>query len=182
MKNGSGSSTATKRTRWAIRIGYAACGWALLFALVHLYWGVEVSTGRLTVPGETVTAVGGGHGFAWALYAGILSVMGVLIALLRLRGERMPRWTRLGAVGLACAAMTAYVVYTFTVNGFMWLLAPGVLFVVGSVIALALIQPWGRVIPRPLLLLLAWVGGAILILKTLYGTCVQVLAVTGVWT
>jgi hypothetical protein len=34
-----GSSTTSKRTRWAIRIGYAACSWALLFALVHLYWG-----------------------------------------------------------------------------------------------------------------------------------------------
>ena len=155
VMNGSGSSTTGKRARWALRIGYSACGWALLFALVHLYWGIEVSTGRLIVPGGTATAVSGGHSFAWALYAGILSVMGLLITLLRFRGERMPRWTRLGAVGLACAVMTAYVVYAFTVNGFMWLIAPGALFAVGSVIALALIQPWGRVIPRPLLLLLA---------------------------
>jgi hypothetical protein len=182
MVDGSGATMASKRTRWAIRIGYAACGWALLFALVHLYWGIEVSTGQLTVPSGTATAEGRGHGFAWALYAGILCVMGVLIALLRFRGERMPRWMQIGVVGVACAAMTAYVVFTFTVNGFMWLIAPGVLFAVGSVIALTLIQPWGRVIPRPLLLLLAWIGGAILILKTLYGASVQVPAVTGVIT
>jgi hypothetical protein len=177
--NVSGASAAGKRARW---IGYSACGWALLFSLVHLYWGIEVSTGRLTVPGGTATAADGGDSFAWALYAGILFVMGAIVALLRWRGERMPRRTRLGAVGAACAAMTAYVVYAFTVNGFMWLLAPGVLCAGGAVIALALIQPWGRAIPRPLWLLLAWVGGALLILKTLYGASVQALAVTGVIT
>jgi hypothetical protein len=106
--------------------------------------------------------------------------MSVLIALLRFRGERMPRWMQRGVVGTACAAMTAYVIYTFTANGFQWLIAPGVLCAVGAVMALALIQPWGRVISRPLLLLLTWVGSAILILKTLYGASVQVLAVTDV--
>jgi Protein of unknown function (DUF3995) len=178
----SGATTASKRTRWTRWIGYAACGWALLFSLVHLYWGIEISTGQLTVPGGAVTAASGVSSLAWALYAGILCVMGAIVALLRFRGERMLRRTRLGVVGVACAAMAAYVVYAFTVNGFMWLLAPGVLFAVGAVIALALIQPWGRAIPRSLLLLLAWVGGALLVLKTLYGASVQVLAVTGVIT
>jgi hypothetical protein len=182
MVNISGAPAAGKRTRWARRVGYSACAWALLFSLVHLYWGIEVSTGRLTVPGGAIATGGRVDGGAWALYAGILSVMGMLVGLLRFRGERMPRWLQRGVVGTACAAMTAYVVYAFAVNGFHWLIAPGVLFAAGSVIALALIQPWGRLIPRPLLLLLAWVGGAILILKTLYGASVQVLAVTGVIT
>ena len=182
MVNGSGATLASKRTRWVLRIGYAACGWALLFALMHLYWGIEVTTGRLTLPGGTATAVGGGDSFAWVLYASILCVMGAVFALFRFRGERMPRWTRLGVAGVACAAMTAYVIYTFSVNGFMWLLAPGVLCAVGAMIALALIQPWGLVIPRWLLLLLSWVGGAILILKTLYGALVQTLAVFGMIT
>jgi Protein of unknown function (DUF3995) len=182
MVNIAGASAAGKRAKWARRVGYAACAWALLFSLVHLYWGIEVSAGRLTIPGGAIAAGGRIDGSAWALYAGILSVMGVLVGLLRFRGERMPRWMQRGVVGTACAAMTTYVVYAFAVNGFQWLMAPGVLFAAGSVIALALIQPWGRVIPRPLLLLLAWVGGAILILKTLYGASVQVLAVTGVIT
>lgn len=183
MVNISGASAAGKRTRWALWIGYAAFGWALLFSLVHLYWGIEAATtGRLTVPGGTMSALGRGDGFAWVLYAGILLVMGAIFALLRFRGERMPRRTQLGAVGVACATMTAYVVYTFIVNGFMWLIAPGVLCAVGAVIALALIQPWGRAIPRRLLLLLAWIGGAILVLKTLYGALVQGLAVFGIIT
>ena len=176
-------SSADERARRARWIGYAACGWALVFSLMHLYWGIEGSTaGRLTGPGGAIAAGGRGDSSAWVLYAGILCVMGILAALLRFRGERMPRWTSLGVVGVACAAMTAYVVYAFSVNGFMWLLASGVLCAVGAVIALALIQPWGRVIPRSLLLLLAWIGGAILILKTLYGALIQALAVAGVLT
>jgi hypothetical protein len=178
----SGASAAGKRTRWARRIGYAACAWALLFSLLHLYWGIEVSTGRLTLSSGPTTALDRGDSLAWALYAGILCVMGVLFALLRFRSEGMPRWMQRGVVGAACAAMTAYVAYAFAADGFQWLIAPGVLFATGSVIALALIQPWGRVIPRPLLLLLSWVGGAILILKTLYGASVQALAVAGVIT
>jgi uncharacterized protein DUF3995 len=180
--NISGASAAGKRTRWARRIGYAACAWSLIFSLVHLYWGIEVSAGRLTVPGGAIAVGGRVDGGAWALYAGILCVMGVLVGLFRFRGERIARWMQRGVVGTACAVMTAYVVYAFAVDGFQWLIAPGLLFAAGSVIALALIQPWGRVIPRPLLLLLAWVGGSILILKTLYGASIQVLAVTGVIT
>lgn len=181
MVEGSGTPTAGKRTRRAMRIGYAACGWALLFALLHLYWGIEIAAGRLTLPGGATAALGrGGSSLVWASSAGIVCVMGAVVGLLRFRGGRMSRRTRLGTVGVACAAMTAYVIYAFTVNGFMWLLAAGVLFAAGALIALALIQPWGRVIPRPLLLLFAWTGGALLLLKTLYGALLQVLAVAGV--
>jgi len=178
MVNISGASTAGKRTRWARRVGYAACAWSLLFSLVHLYWGIEVSAGRLTVPGDAIAAGGRVDGGAWALYAGILGVMGVLVGLLRFRGERMPRWMQRGVVGTACAAMTAYVVYAFAVNGLQSLIAPGGRF--GD--RAGAVQPWGRIIPRPLLLLLAWVGGAILIVKTLYGASVQAIAVTDVIT
>jgi hypothetical protein len=44
--------------------------------------------------------------------------------------------------------------------------ATGALKVVGGVLALALVQPWGRSLPRWLLVTLAWGGG---ILLALYG-------------
>jgi hypothetical protein len=183
MVNISGASATGNRTRWARWVGYTAFAWALLFSLMHLYWGIEASTtGRLTVPGGAITAGGRVDGSAWVAYAVILCIMGVLVALLRFRGEGMTRRTQLGVVGAASTAMTSYVVYAFSANDFQWLIAPSVLCAAAAVIALALIQPWGRVIPRRLLLFLAWFGGAFLILKTLYGASVQVLAVAGVIT
>jgi hypothetical protein len=132
------------RAEW---VGYAACGWALVFSFMHLYWGIEAATaGTVTVPGWTTTAPRGSS-IDWVLYGGILCVVGVLVALLRFRGERLTRRMQLSAVGAVCAAMTAYVAYTFSVNGFMWLIVPGVLCAVGAVIALALIQAWGRAMP-----------------------------------
>jgi hypothetical protein len=180
MVNISSAPATGDRTR---SVGYTAFAWALLFSLMHLYWGIEASTtGRLTVPGGAITAGGRVDGSAWVPYAVILCLMGVLVAVLRFRGERMTRRTQLAVVGAACTAMTAYVVYAFSANDFQWLIAPGVLCAAAAAIALALIQPWGRVIPRRLLLLLAWFGGMLLILKTLYGASVQVLAVAGVIT
>jgi Protein of unknown function (DUF3995) len=39
----------------------------------------------------------------------------------------------------------------------------GVLKVAGAVVALALVRPWGRVVPRRLLLILAWGGAVVLV-------------------
>jgi hypothetical protein len=175
------TSAIRKRTQRAKWSGYAACAWALIFALMHLYWGIEVATtGTLTVPDRTLTGLPRGNNFAWVIYIGILCVLGILVAFLRFRGERMSRRTQMSLVAVAAAALSAYVAYTFVVNGFLWLLAPGVLCAVGSIIALALIQPWGHIIPRWLLLLSCWVGGVILIVHELYGGLTQCLAVFGV--
>lgn len=40
----------------------------------------------------------------------------------------------------------------------------GIIKAIGGVVALALVQPWGREIPRRLLLAAAWVGGAVALL------------------
>lgn len=42
--------------------------------------------------------------------------------------------------------------------------ATGVLKVLGGVLALALVQPWGRLLPRRILLIVAWGVGALLLL------------------
>jgi hypothetical protein len=183
IKTISDVSEANKRKRFATWVGYAACAWSMLFALAHFYWGFEAATtGILTVPNGTIN-VGHGSGseviFAWVVTVGILCVLGGLIALFCMRGESMSRNMRFWAVGLGVVTMTAYVGYSFIVNGFVWLIAPGVLCTFGAAISLALIQSWGRFIPHWLLLLLAWVGGVIMIVHELYGGILQGLAVIG---
>jgi hypothetical protein len=47
----------------------------------------------------------------------------------------------------------------------LWLAgAAGALKVAGAVLALALVRPWGRVVPRRLLLVAAWAGSVVLVL------------------
>lgn len=188
MINIADSPMASKRVTRAKWIGYTACTWASLFALMHFYWGVEASaTGILTLPDRNIKLwdgpITGSKAIpAWIITIGMLCVLCGLIALFRTRGEKMSRNMQLSATGLGMVTMTAYVVYSMTVNGFVWLIAPGTICAFGAAIALALIQPWGRFIPRWLLLLLAWLGGAIMIVHELYGGLMQVLAVTGVLT
>jgi Protein of unknown function (DUF3995) len=46
----------------------------------------------------------------------------------------------------------------------LWLAGvAGVLKVAGAVVALALVRPWGRVVPRRLLLVVAWAGAVLLV-------------------
>jgi hypothetical protein len=46
----------------------------------------------------------------------------------------------------------------------LWLAGiAGVLKVAGAVVALALVRPWGRVVPRRLLLVMAWAGAVVLV-------------------
>ena len=64
-----------------------------------------------------------------------------------------------------------------------WFLAydliAGVLCVLGAVIALALVRPWGRTITRWTLLVLAWAGGVMLLLRGGVGLVQDVLIVAG---
>ncbi len=48
-------------------------------------------------------------------------------------------------------------------------LVAGVLCVLGAVITLAFVRPWGRKVPRRTLLVLAWIGGAALLLRGVVG-------------
>ena len=75
-----------------------------------------------------------------------------------------------------------YVTWSYLTGASFWVLAVGILCVIGALVALALIQPWGRLLPRWLLLLFAWLGGGILTLHALYGFVVHGLAAAGVLT
>ena len=89
---------------------YAACGVALLYAVVSFYW-----------------AFGG--------TAGVDTLGGRLEELAR-NGDPTVLWL----AGVA-----------------------GALKVVGAVVALALVRPWGRVVPRWVLLVAAWGGAVVLV-------------------
>lgn len=58
-------------------------------------------------------------------------------------------------------------------------LVAGVLCVLGAVIALALVRPWGRMISRRTLLVLAWIGGGALLMRGVVGLVQDVLIVAG---
>jgi hypothetical protein len=71
----------------------------------------------------------------------------------------------------------------------LWLAgAAGVLKVAGAVLALALVRPWGRLVPRRLLLVAAWAGSVVLVvyggLYVVAGALVLagVVDVSGRWT
>lgn len=180
----SGAPEISKRRSGAIWIGYAACAWGALFALAHLYWGIEgTATGVLTTFTGSIKAPSvpnGGGSLAWIMFAGMLCILGMLVVWFRFWADRTPRWMQLSVIGGAWVTMTTYVVYSAIVNNLAWMLACSILCAFGAVIALALIQPWGRIIPRWQLLLLAWLGGGILIMHELLGALMQGLAVSGV--
>ena len=85
-------------TRWA---AYAACAWALLFTVPHVYW-----------------AVGGTAGLEGRAMDGALSVINlvsiplslaaalVALAMVRPWGRTIPRWLLASAAWLACAVLT----------------------------------------------------------------------------
>lgn len=96
-------ASSGRRAAWA---GYAACTWALVFAVVHLYWGLGGTVGL--PPGLSVydnTAL-----FVIDLLAIPLCVLGALLALALVQpwGGRLPRWMLLSAAWGASALFVAH--------------------------------------------------------------------------
>jgi hypothetical protein len=165
---------------WAKWASYMMCAWSLIFAYLHFASEAKRTPATVESQGMRVDPL------AWFLCTGILCVIGavVTLALIQSRRPYFSRWfiqiTSLGGSTL----VAIYVLYSFLVNGFHWALAPGVLCVVGGVVALALTQPWGQFMPRWLMVLFTWAGGVILTLHALYGYVVHGLAAVGIlnWT
>lgn len=89
-------------------VGYTACAWMLVFAVMSFYWAVGGTAGLNTV-----------------------------------------------SLGQEFASESWFITA-------LWL--TGILKVVGGLLALALVQSWGRRLPRWLLLIAAWGTGALLLL------------------
>lgn len=69
---------------------------------------------------------------------------------------------------------------TSTVTGWVWTLGVLVMFAAGPVVPLALVRPWGRRLPRRLLLVLMWIGAAVLLIRGGLGLLDGLLRVLGV--
>src|SRR5436305_9314831 len=116
-------ASSSMRSRLAMWVAYAACGWALLFAALSFFWAAGGRTG-------------------------------------------------LHPLELEAAPDNA-----------MWIvinLVAGIIKVVIGLIALALIQDWGRIIPRKLLRGCAWALGVGMLLYGGLGLVSDVLHVTGI--
>lgn len=90
----------------APRAAYGACGWAILFALIHLYWGFG---GPIGLPAGLVIF---DHKalFVVNLVAIPLCLMAAALALSLIKpwGERIPRWLRLYAAWAATIFFCAH--------------------------------------------------------------------------
>lgn len=64
----------------------------------------------------------------------------------------------------------------------VWTVATGVMFVAGMTVPLAIIHPWGRWIPRWMLLAALWAGCAVLALRGLAGVLDDILRTSGLAT
>jgi hypothetical protein len=154
------------------------CGWSLLFAALH--FASAVAWTPVVNEGQRIEA----DPFAWLLCAAILCVIGIVaaLALIQSRRQCFSRAFILASSLSGGALVIIYVIFSFLVNDFHWALAPGVLCVVGALVALALTQPWGQHLPRWLMPLFVWSGGVVLTLHALYGYVVHGMAAAGILT
>lgn len=165
---------------WIQWVAYGMCGWSLLFAILHF----AAATDSMTTLNESQRSAV--NRAAWLLCIGMLGVIGTVsaLALIQARTHTLPQWLMRTSVFSGSVLLLLYVLFSFWVDDFYWMLAPGVLCVVGAVVALALIQPWGRYLAPRLMLFFAWAGGVVLTLHALYGYVVHGLAALGIitWT
>ena len=173
------SVRGTEVPRWARWSAYMMCAWAILFGALHFAWGAGWTP--LIDKSEGVRP----DALAWQLCIGILGVITALtgLALIQSRRQVFPGWI-MQISGLIGGILTfTYVMWSYFINTPpYWLLAVGVLCVVGALVPLALIQPWGQYIPRWLMLVYTWMGGVLLTFHALYGIIVHGLAAAGIVT
>jgi hypothetical protein len=123
------ASTRPPTTAWA---AYAACALALLYAIPSFYWAAGGTVGLDTVGGAIEELARDPAGVALGIGAGVLKVVGGVLALALFRpwGRRVPR-RLLG--GLAWAASVGLTLYG------------GLLVAVGALVLAGVIRPAGPV-------------------------------------
>jgi hypothetical protein len=98
--NASGAATApsSPATAWA---GYAACAWALLFTVPHVYWAAG---GTVGLDGRPMSGALGVINLA-SIPLSLLAAL-VALAMIRSWGRAVPRWLLGGAAWGACAVLS----------------------------------------------------------------------------
>ena len=94
------------RRRQATWAGYAACAWALLFAAVHLYWGLGGTAGL--PPGLSVVDTPALFVIDLLAIPLCLAAAALALALVRPWGGQLPRWPLLSAAWGAAALFVAH--------------------------------------------------------------------------
>ena len=106
--NGTGTGTGSpanaeavprpRATAWA---GYAACAWALLFTVPHVYWAVGGTAGLRGHPMSGALRVVNLASIPLSLFAAL-----VALATVRSWGGTVPRWLLGGAAWGTCAVLS----------------------------------------------------------------------------
>lgn len=86
---------APTRGRWAVRAGWAAFGWGLIFGAISIYWGCGGTLGLNTI-GGSIERLAREHNtgiFVAVWVTGLAKLVGATLALALVRpwGDRLPR-------------------------------------------------------------------------------------------
>lgn len=168
-----GRKEISQRVRWA---GYLMSGWSFLFALLHFAWaaGWQILTDK--PPDIQIGPL------AWMVCTVVLGIIIGLTALAVVQSGRqvIPPSGFRASILVGTGLVFLYAAVSFWINGPVWILAAGVLCVVGGVVGLALTQQWGQQVPRWIPLLYAWAGGIVLTLHALYGIVAHGMVLAGI--
>jgi hypothetical protein len=149
MKKSTSVAGKTNVPRWAKWSAYLMCTWAVLFGALHFAWGVGWTP--LIDQNESIQP----DTLAWQLCVNILCVIAILtgLALIQSHKQVFPHWIMQMSGVTGSALVFIYVMWSYFIYAApYWLLAVGVLCVVGALVPLALTQPWGQYLPRWLML------------------------------
>lgn len=104
-------------------VGYAACVWAIAFALMSFYWALGGTAGLDSAsPAARQLLTAGGSGAAAVIWiTGVLKLAGGVLALALVQpwGEKVPRWLLL-IPGLGGAVLLAVHGGDFLIRGLLW--------------------------------------------------------------
>jgi hypothetical protein len=159
--------------RWTRRMGYAACAWALLFTLEHVYWLCGGSWLLSQANAPNVESLFAQNPWSYVAGSGLLIALFAILALFPLAltwqgkhiSQRSLQWIAviLGYMGLILMAA-----YSFATQASLLGLASLGIVVLG--VGVAFVRPHSQSVARWLVVVATWIVGAGM---TIYG-CIYI--------